>query len=404
MTAATQLLENVEIKPTVHVKDKCGLQRDAIKLRDVPLFSRILESGLKDGCDLTEKLRQRELLIQGDNLLALSLLQKIPDIQGKVRLVYIDPPFGTRQSFNVTPRRIATISRSNGGIVAYDDSLTGRAYLDFLRPRLQAIRDLMAEDGSIYVHIDYKIGHYVKCLMDEIFGKHNFINDITRIKCNPKNFARHGYGNIKDMILFYGKTKKCVWNNLKQSITINGDDKRFRSIDADGRRYTTTPLHAPGETANGPTGKPWRGMLPPPGRHWRYSPRVLDELDKKGLVEWSSTGNPRKKIYADEVVRSGIKIQDVWTFKDPQNPKYPTEKNLALLKLIIGNSSQPDDLVLDAFCGSGTTLIAARELQRRWVGIDSSHYAISISRERLKKCTFVSLTKYYQEALHEHLG
>lgn len=333
------------------------------------------------------------MLVQGNNLLVLRSLQQTPGIRKKVRLVYIDPPFGTRQVFTVSATRIATISRGNGGVVAYDDQLSGETYLQFLEPRLRAIKDLMADDGSIYVHIDCNAGHYVKCLMDRVFGQKHFVNDITRIKCNPKNFVRKGYGNVKDMILFYSKTDKFVWNHVRQPIHIPNDDARFRLIDADGKRYTTTPLHAPGETKSGVTGQPWRGMRPPPGRHWRYPPHILDELDRKGLVEWSSTGNPRKKIYADEVMRAGVKVQDVWTFKDPQSPRYPTEKNLTMLRLIVENSSRPGDIVLDAFCGSGTTLEAADQLSRKWIGIDSSPVAIAACRKRLSGYALVRVPK-----------
>ncbi len=237
------------------------------------------------------------------------------------------------------------------------------------------------------------MGHYVKALMDKIFGQRNFINDISRIKCNPKNFARKGYGNIKDMVLFYSKSQRHVWNNPRQKIRIKEDDVRFRSVDSDGRRYTTTPLHAPGETANGETGKRWRGMSPPAGRHWRYPPRVLEELDKKGLIEWSGTGNPRKKIYADDVTLAGVKVQDIWIFKDPQSPVYPTEKNLEMLKMIVNASSNSGDIVLDAFCGSGTMLVAAEELGRKWIGIDSSKEAVSICKKRLHGCRVYDLTR-----------
>lgn len=323
-----------------------------------------------------------KLLVQGDNLRAMNLLKSFPNIEGKIRLVYIDPPFATGNKFFVGVDRFSTISRPRKGIVAYDDNFTLDEYLEFLRVRLSAIRDLMSRDGSIYLHIDHKVGHYVKCLMDSIFGKTNFINDITRIKCNPKNFARAGYGNIKDMILFYSKSSNYFWNDLRQNIDIS-KDPRFRSKDKNGRFYTTTPLHAPGETTNGATGKAWRGMKPPAGRHWRYSPENLEKLDKKGLIEWSANGNPRKKLYADEVEKTGLKIQDVWTFKDPQNPKYPTEKNLEMLKIILLNSSNPNDIVMDVFCGSGTTLVAAEELGRKWIGIDASPLSLSICKARL---------------------
>ena len=341
--------------------------------------------------NLAEQFQSGELLVQGENLHVLQIMGMQAEIRGKVRLVYIDPPFGTRQDFRITADRISTISRGNGGVTAYSDKLSGESYLRFIRTRLAAIRDVMADDGSMYVHIDCKIGHYMKCLMDEVFGPRNFINDITRIKCNPKNFSRKGYGNIKDMVLFYRKGKDFVWNDRRGSIRIAADDERFRRVGADGRRYTTTPLHAPGETRNGATGKPWRGLKPPPGRHWRYAPEVLEELDLTGLIEWSSTGNPRKKIYADQVMKAGVKIQDVWMFKDPQHPKYPTEKNLEMLKLIVENSSDTGDIVLDVFCGSGTTLVAARELGRRWIGSDNSPIAITTSAKRLPGCRVVQM-------------
>ena len=308
----------------------------------------------------------KNILIFGDNFIALKLLLKNPQIKGKVRLVYIDPPFSTNQVFRAGNNRTATISRSDEDLIAYKDTLSGAEYLEFLRERLILLKEILADNGSIYLHIDCKIGHYVKIIMDEIFGPDKFINDITRIKCNPKNFERKGYGNIKDMILFYSKTSKYVWNDPREELTEEDIKRLFPKIDSNGRRYTTTPLHAPGETKNGPTGQPWRGINPPKGRHWRYPPEELERLNKMGLIEWSSTGNPRKKIYADDVLARGKKRQDVWEFKDPPYPTYPTEKNLEMLKTIIEASSNPDDIVLDCFVGSGTTIVAAEKTGRRW--------------------------------------
>jgi adenine-specific DNA-methyltransferase len=296
------------------------------------------------------------MLIFGDNLPVMKALMERSDIKGQVRLIYIDPPFSTRQVFRAGESRTSTISPSDEDLPAYQDLLVGPEYLEFLRKRLVLLRELLADDGSIYVHIDWKMGHYVKVLMDEIFGQDHFINDIARIKCNPKNFERKGFGNIKDMILFYSKTDNFVWNGSYVSYTKEQLERLFPKVDKDGRRYTTTPLHAPGETKNGPTGQPWRGMLPPRGRHWRYPPDVLEQLDRQGLIEWSSTGNPRKKIYADEFVKKKMYRQDIWEFKDPQYPSYPTEKNLEMLKVIVEASSNRGDIVLDCFSGSGTTL------------------------------------------------
>jgi adenine-specific DNA-methyltransferase len=237
------------------------------------------------------------------------------------------------------------------------------------------------------------MGHYVKVLMDKIFGDKHFINDITRVKCNPKNFERQGYGNMKDMILFYSKTKNYTWNDPRQEIELLENDPRFKSTEPDGRKYTTTPLHAPGETENGDTGKEWKGLLPPVGRHWRYGRKELDRLDKADLIEWSSTGNPRKKVYAEDVKKRGVKMQDIWTFKDPQNTKYPTEKNLDMLKIIVKASSNEGDIVMDCFAGSGTTLVAAQELNRHFIGMDASKQAIKVCKSRLRDFEYIEPSK-----------
>ena len=325
----------------------------------------------------------KNMLISGDNLIALNALLKESKVKGKIKLVYIDPPFATQQEFRSGKSRTSTISWSTEDETAYEDNLIGAEYIEFLRKRLFLLKELLADDGSIYVHIDWKMGHYVKILMDEIFEQDRFINDISRIKCNPKNFERKGYGNVKDMVLFYSKTDNYIWNDPREKMTDEDIIRLFPKINGEGRRYTTSPLHAPGETRNGPTGQPWKGLKPPKGRHWRYSPDELDRLEENGLIEWSSRGNPRKKIYADEMAVKGKKRQDVWEFKDPCYPSYPTEKNLDMLKMIVGASSNPDDLVLDCFAGSGTTLVAAEELGRRWIGIDNSKISLDISQKRL---------------------
>ena len=322
------------------------------------------------------------ILISGDNFQAMKNLLNKHDLSGVIDLVYIDPPFASNNIFKVGKFRTSTMSAASGDILAYSDTLEGAEYLEFLRHRLILIRELMSEKASIYLHIDYKIGHYVKIIMDEVFGIDNFKNDITRIKCNPKNFARKGYGNIKDMILFYTKTDKFTWNEPRQERAEGELDRLFNKTDKDGRRYTTNPLHAPGETANGESGQPWNGLMPPEGRHWRYSRKVLDELEAAGLIEWSKNGVPRKKIYPEDFTTK--RVQDIWEFKDKPNPIYPTEKNLDLLSRIIQTSSNKGDLVLDTFCGSGGFLYSAEQLERRWLGMDASKEAIRISQERFE--------------------
>jgi adenine-specific DNA-methyltransferase len=323
---------------------------------------------------------QNNLLIQSENVIGLNYLLS-NGYKGKIDLVYIDPPYATGGNFTITNGRATTISNSKNGQIAYTDTLKGKDFIEFLRERLVLIRELLSKQGSIYLHIDYKIGHYVKIMMDEIFGMENFRNDITRVKCNPKNFDRLGYGNIKDLILFYSKTANPIWNEPRKPYTEKDLEKLFSKKDKDGRRYTTVPIHAPGETENGKSNQPFKGMLPPVGRHWRTDVDTLEQWDKEGLIEWSSTGNPRKKLYADE--REGMRVQDIWEFKDPQYPDYPTEKNADLLDLIVKTSSNENSIVLDCFCGSGTTLKSAQTLNRRWIGIDQSEAAINITQQKM---------------------
>lgn len=325
----------------------------------------------------------KNLLINCNNLIALKHLITKHKLKEHIDLIYIDPPFSTNNIFTITEGRSSTISNSNNGTIAYKDTLKGSSYIEFLRERLVLLKMLLSDNGSIYLHIDYKIGHYVKVMMDEVFGIENFRNDITRVKCNPKNFERKGYGNIKDLILFYSKSDNMIWNEPKITYTKEDKLKLFPKKDKSGRHYTTIPLHAPGETQQGKTALPFKGILPPKGRHWRSNVEVLEQLDREGLIEWSSNGNPRKIIYFDE--QEGKRVQDIWEFKDPQYPVYPTEKNIDLLDLIVKTSSNENSIVLDCFCGSGTTLKAAQINQRNWIGIDESEEAIKATTNKLNE-------------------
>lgn len=321
------------------------------------------------------KLITRNKLLYGDNLEVLASLACDPSIRGQVRLVYIDPPFATNKVFKSRSRKDA-----------YHDLLEGAAYLEFMRERLIFLRELLAEDGSIYIHLDSTMLFHVKILMDELFGRSNFRNFITRRKCNPKNYTRNQYGNISDYILFYTKSPNYLWNRPHISWTPERAFAEYQYIEKEtGRRYKKVPIHAPGER-NGATGQPWRGMLPPPGKHWQYPPETLEKMDARGEIYWSPNGNPRRKIYLDE--SKGVPLQDIWLdVKDAHNQNikvtgYPTEKPVELLKRIIEASSNPNDLVLDCFSGSGTTLSSAAELKRDWIGIDNSSEAIRTTLKR----------------------
>jgi adenine-specific DNA-methyltransferase len=310
----------------------------------------------------------RNRLFFGDNLPILAGLLQDSSVCGKVRLVYIDPPFATKRVYKSRKQKDA-----------YSDVLVGAHYVEYLRKRLILLRELLAEDGSICVHLDQNMAFHIKLIMDEVFGPANFRNWITRKKCNPKNYTRKTYGNISDYILFYTKSEEYVWNRAYEPWT-EERAREYRYVEkGTGRRFMKVPVHAPG-VRNGETGKPWRGMNPPPGKHWQFPPSTLDEMDARGEIYWSPTGNPRRKRYLDE--SPGVPVQDIWMdFKDAHNQMikitgYPTEKNPQLLARIIEASSNEGDLVLDCFCGSGTTLGVASQLGRNWIGIDNSSEAI----------------------------
>lgn len=331
-----------------------------------------IETGEFKEIEINHELKNNKFIF-GDNFYVLKKL--LESHKGKIDLIYIDPPFGTGQNFN-----------SINDDSAYSDKLIDSEFLEFLRKRLFLLRELMSEQGSIYLHIDTKIGHYVKIIMDEVFGHKNFINDITRIKCNPKNFSRNAYGNYSDMILYYSKNRdKQIWNDIKEPMSQMKKEELFPKKHPKHGRYTTHPIHAPGKTINGDTGMEWKGLMPPKGRHWRYSREVLDNLDKNDLIEWSSTGNPRKIVLAKN--HKGFKIQDVWEFKDKglSYVDYPTQKNHNLLERIIQNSSNEDSIVLDCFAGSGSTLKIADTLKREWIGIDNSNHSLNVIKETFKK-------------------
>ncbi len=315
-------------------------------------------------------------LYQGDNLPILLHLLGDTTVRGQVRCVYIDPPYATASRF---------VDRDVNH--AYDDTLDGAAYIEFLRRRLIVLRELMASDGTIFVHLDQNMVFEAKVIMDEVFGRENFRNFITRKKCNTKNYTRRTFGNISDHILFYSKGDTFVWHRPHEAWSEQRIGEEYPYVDKGTvRRYKRVPVHAPG-VRRGATGTAWRGKLPPPGKHWQYPPTKLDEMDRAGEIYWSPNGNPRRKVFYDQ--SHGIPVQDIWLdFKDAHNQNieitgYPTEKNFELLRRIVAATTNAGDWVLDCFCGSGTTLEAARSLGRRFVGIDSSQAAIDATLKRL---------------------
>lgn len=351
-----------------------SIQRNYLDLSDTNERNVEFIQKIECGCNTVRR------LYQGDNVDVLSMLLHNTEIVQKVKLIYIDPPYNTGGAFETRDFKHA-----------YNDNLSVEQYLNFMRVRLELMRAILSDDGSIYVHLDSNMVFDVKVLMDQIFGRHNFRNMITRKKCKSKNFTKKAYGNISDYILFYTKSSEYTWNRPYDEWSNDKILKEYPYIEEQtGRRYKKVPIHAPG-VRNGASGSEWRGMSPPPGKHWQFTPDKLDDMDKNGEIYWSSNGNPRRKVFLDH--SNGIAVQDIWMdFLDINNQNthitgYPTEKNIDMVKRIINASSCPGDIVLDAFAGSGTTLCAAEELNRQWIGIDIGDEAIRTIFERFEKGT-----------------
>ncbi|HCV01902.1 MAG TPA: site-specific DNA-methyltransferase [Pseudoalteromonas sp.] len=311
--------------------------------------------------------------VLADNLYTLSKLYS----QGsKVDLIYLDPPYGTGLDFH-----------SRALEHAYKDNMCPAVYLEFMRRRLIFMREVLKDSGSIYVHIGHQMLSHMKVIMDEVFGAKNFQNIITRRKCSSKNFTRKSYSNINDYILFYSKTSDFKWFQPRMKPDAEWLQKEYSKEDSKGR-FKLVPVHAPG-TRNGATGREWKGKMPPPGKHWQYAPEKLDELDAAGEIHWSKNGNPRRKVYLTN--DKTVPYTDYWKdFRDAHHQSikitgYPTEKNLDMLKLIVQSATEKGDLVIDPFVGSGTTIDAANQLERRWIGMDQSFTSAKTVMRRFKQ-------------------
>jgi adenine-specific DNA-methyltransferase len=328
----------------------------------------------KNGLPSKLKTIKPNTLMLADNLGALHTL-----IQDGVKptLIYLDPPYGTGLNFQSRELRHA-----------YSDAdINGPAtFTEFMRRRFILMREILADDGSIYVHIGHQMLFHMKMCLDEVFGANNFRNLITRRKCSSKNFTRNQYPNLHDYLLFYSKTSNYKWNQPSTAPDPEWISREYPKVDSKGQ-YKLVPIHAPG-TRFGNTGKPWRGLNPPPGKHWQYMPSRLDELDAAGEIHWSKTGNPRRKVYLQ--ADKGIPLTDYWErYRDAHHQSiaitgYPTEKNIDMMRMIVQSATAPGDLVLDPFCGSGTTLQAAQETGRKWLGIDQSFVAAETTVRRLR--------------------
>lgn len=358
-------------------------------------------------------------LYYGDNLDVLK--SHIKD--ESVDLIYLDPPFKSQQDYNVLFAekngsqsaaqikafedtwhwdRVASSSYeqvvTSGGRVAEAMEAFKRflgqsdmmAYLSMMAPRLIELKRVLKPTGSIYLHCDPTASHYLKMLMDGVFGPENFLNDIiwkraTTVKGNVGQGSKF-FGPNTDSILFYRKTKMNTFNGLFKEYSNEYTEQFYRHVEpGTGRRYQLISMTGPGGDAKGNPQYEVMGVT----RYWRYSKEKMEELIRQGLVVQTSPGAvPRRKQYLDE--GKGVSVQSLWDDIPPLQSQakerlgYPTQKPESLLERIILASSNEGDLVLDPFCGCGTTISVAQRLNRRWIGIDITHLAITLMRHRLK--------------------
>lgn len=332
-------------------------------------------------------------LIWGDNLLVMQALLA-QGYEGQIDLIYIDPPFNTGENFNFSSElrlgnEIYEKEMPISERLAYSDTWARGvdSFLDMLYPRFLLMKKLLSEMGSIYVHCDINASHYIKIILDEIFGKENFRNEIIWQRTSARSDSKT-YNHIHDVIFFYTKSlNKFKWQKQFVEQSDSYISNFFRYEDKRGRYRLIYPL-LPGKR-NGKTGEVWRSIDPNQvGKHWRYSVDKLEQMDKEGIIQWpKKEGLPGIKKYLD--ANQGKILQSIWTDIPPvsglahEKAGYPTQKPEALMERILTSSSDEQDLIADFFCGSGTTAAVAEKLGRRWITSDLSKTAIQVARGRL---------------------
>lgn len=371
---------------------------------------------------------KRNALFYGDNLEVL----RGRDADGRplirdesVDLIYLDPPFNSASNYNVlfkAPDGKASDSQieafedtwhwTDAAARCFQDVVTGHhqragtllkamrdalgendmmAYLAMMAARLVELHRVLKPTGSLYLHCDPTASHYLKLLLDGIFGPENFVNEIIWRRYGAHNDSKT-FGRVHDVILFYTKGGEFTFNKQYSSYSEEYIGERFRFRDDDGRRWAEQNLASPSprpnltyefQAKNGVT-------YHPPSNGWKYSIEKMQELDLQNRLHYPARANGRLRLknYLDE--RLGVPVQDFWADlsaiggTSPERLGYPTQKPVALLERIIAASSNPGDVVLDPFCGCGTTVHAAQKLGRRWIGIDVTHLAISLIERRMK--------------------
>ncbi|HVB72477.1 MAG TPA: DNA methyltransferase [Ktedonobacteraceae bacterium] len=361
-------------------------------------------------------------LFYGDNLKVLR--EYIPD--ESVDLIYLDPPFNSNRNYNVLFKDESG-SDSEAQIVAFEDTWhwneaaqhtydnlrqhapdhVGKmieslhdfigtnqmmAYLVMMAARLVELHRVLKPTGSLYLHCDPTASHYLKILLDTIFGTKNYRAEIIWKRSSAHNDTRQGAkqpGRIHDILLFYSKDEhNWTWNPIHTPYDTEYVASNYRYIEeSTGRHFKSTDLTA--AKPGGDTSYEWKGRKPPEGRYWAYSRANMQKFEDAGLLYYTNSGLPRLKQYLDEM--PGIHLQSIWDDIPPIGAQaaerlgYPTQKPLALLERIIQASSNPGDIILDSFCGCGTAIAAAQKLGRRWIGIDITHLSIALQKYRLQE-------------------
>jgi DNA methylase N-4/N-6 domain protein len=324
----------------------------------------------------------------GDNLQVMSHMLK--DYRGKVDMVYIDPPFDSKAQYKKTIKvRGQDVSNDMLSFEEkqYNDIWTNDTYLQFMYERLILIRELLKDTGSIWVHCDMSRGHYIKVILDEVFGQNNFINQITWKRTfahgDMGQGAKH-LGRISDYILVYSVSPNVKLNSVYTPYEKEYEERVYKNVDPDGRRWQSVSLTGPGGAAKGNPYYEFLGV----SRYWQYSKENMQRLYDEGRIHQSKPGAvPRRKMYLDEA--KGVPLQDIWTDIVPvqgaakENTYYPTQKPTALLERILEVATNPDDIVFDCFMGSGTTQAVAMKMGRKFLGTDINLGSIQITTKRL---------------------
>ncbi|MDP2896504.1 MAG: DNA methyltransferase [bacterium] len=336
-----------------------------------------------------------------------------------VDLIYLDPPFNSRATYNVLfaerngSRAAAQIKAfedtwrwDQAAAKAYQEAVEAggqvsqamqafrtflgendmMAYLAMMAPRLVELRRVLKRTGSIYLHCDPTASHYLKMLMDAVFGAENLVNEIVWQKIRTTKTQTLGFGKVHDIIFCYGKGARPMFRTQYKSLDPNYIASHYKRDPQTGRVYRTVSMLQQGQGPARRFGD--RVLAPPAGRHWIWSQERVDEAFAKGLIRFTRNGRPEKVQFLDDM--KGDIVDDLWIDIYPINSQarerlgYPTQKPEALLGRIINASSNEGDLVLDPFCGCGTTIAVAERLKRRWIGIDITHLAITLMKHRLR--------------------